>query len=213
MARNRSYATLTTSDLQETQSMDQLESPTKKGQIMFYRVASQRDPGAFWRWESRVIASLEVLMRVLWMYRSMSRYTRRVFFASSVAGLDSMLDRETKGLASHSIPVEQLLQKRWSTSQRIGQLEMRQFESELRTRESVGLLETSTVGELTLHEERRYITPEGSMDVLDRRRLEFELGPGGDHAVPYRFVLPTQLLPSLVWMKLLARIERGELQP
>jgi hypothetical protein len=230
---------------------------------MFYRVAIQKDPAALWRWESRVIASLEVLMRVLWMYRSMSQYERRVFFASSVAGLDSMLDRETKGLASHSIAVEQLLQGKSSTGQSISQLEMRRFESELRTRESVEMLETSTVEELSLHEkqnqgsgapsvtaahflhERLIHAPEATggedqqrvsitvatqssvngsstegngqlgkwMNALESRRLALELGPGGDHDVPSRFVLPASMPPVLAWMRLLARIERGELHP
>jgi hypothetical protein len=50
------------------------------------------------------------------------------------------------------------------------------------------------------------------MSALERRRLELELGPGGDHDVPYHFVLYHELLPVLAWIRLLARIERGELQ-
>jgi hypothetical protein len=119
---------------------------------MFYRVASQQGPSALWKWESRVIASVEVLLRILGMYRSMPRSHLRVFFSSSVEGLDLMVDRETKGLASDSIPVEHLLHGRWSTSQIISHLELRQFESELRTRNSVGMVETSTIGEPSLPE-------------------------------------------------------------
>ena len=48
--------------------------------------------------------------------------------------------------------------------------------------------------------------------ALESRRLELELGPGGDHDVPYRFVLPPSMPPVLAWMRLLARRERGELQ-
>ncbi len=47
---------------------------------------------------------------------------------------------------------------------------------------------------------------------LARRRLELECGPGGDHDVPYHFVLPPSLPPVLAWTRLLARIQRGELQ-
>jgi hypothetical protein len=180
---------------------------------MFYRLASQKDPSALWTWESRVIASLEVLFRILGMYRSMSRDHLCVFFASSVEGLDLLLDRETKGLASNSIPVEHLLQGRWSTNQCISQPELRQFESQLRTGNSVGMVETSTIGEQFLHEKRRSTTPEGSMDVLDRRRLEVELGTPGDHDTHYTFTLPISLPQILAWMKLLARVQDGALQP
>jgi hypothetical protein len=128
---------------------------------MFYRVALQKVPSGVWRWESPVIASVEVLFRILGMYRSIPRSLLRVFFASSVEGLDLMLDCETKGLASNSIPVDHLLPGRCSTSQSISQLEMRQFESELRTRQSLGMGATSIGGETSLYEKRRSPPSEG----------------------------------------------------
>ncbi len=103
---------------------------------MYYRLATQPAASACWEWESRVIASVEILFRVLWMYRSEPWDRLRVFFSSSVAGLDLMREREDQGLASTSIPLAHLLHERWSTPQSISQLEMRQFESALRTRES-----------------------------------------------------------------------------
>ncbi len=54
---------------------------------------------------------------------------------------------------------------------------------------------------------------EGSMHVLERRRLELELGPGGDHDVPYTFALPVSMPPVLAWMRLLAQVQRGEVEP
>jgi hypothetical protein len=180
---------------------------------MYYRVAMQKDPSALWKWESRVIASLEVLLRVLGMYRSMPRDHLRVFFSSSVEGLDLLLDREKQGLVSNSIPVEQLLQGRGSTSQSINQLEMRQFESEPRTCESVGMLATPTAGEQSLHEKKRSTPAVGSLDVLDRRRLEIELGTPGEHDTLYTFTFPTSLSQILAWMKLQAKVQDGALQP
>ena len=49
------------------------------------------------------------------------------------------------------------------------------------------------------------------MRTLESRRLELERGAGGDHDVPYRFVLPPSMPQVLVWMRLLASRERGEL--
>jgi hypothetical protein len=51
------------------------------------------------------------------------------------------------------------------------------------------------------------------MSPLEKRRLELELGPRGDHGVPYRFVLPPSMPQVLVWVKLLAKVACGELQP
>ena len=52
-----------------------------------------------------------------------------------------------------------------------------------------------------------------SMSVLERRREERESGPGGDHDQPYRFSLPLALPQVLAWMRLLARVQRGEVEP
>ena len=49
------------------------------------------------------------------------------------------------------------------------------------------------------------------MRNLESRRLELESGAGGDHDVPYCFVLPPSMPQVLVWMRLLASRERGEL--
>lgn len=48
---------------------------------------------------------------------------------------------------------------------------------------------------------------------MEQRREELERGAGGDYDIPYRFALPTSILQVLAWMKLLARVRDGELQP
>ncbi len=48
---------------------------------------------------------------------------------------------------------------------------------------------------------------------LDKKRLELELGPGGDHDESYNFALPASMPQVFAWMRLLARVQRGELQP
>ena len=51
------------------------------------------------------------------------------------------------------------------------------------------------------------------MSSLERRRLELERGPGGDHDLPYRFSLPRSLPQVLAWMTLLAKVQRSKGQP
>ena len=44
------------------------------------------------------------------------------------------------------------------------------------------------------------------------RRLEIELGEGGDHDCPYTWSLPPEIPHVLAWTKLLARRARGEVE-
>jgi hypothetical protein len=185
---------------------------TKRVKV-YYRLANRQAVSSCWQWESRVIASREILFRVLWLYRSVHKYRLRVFFSSSVAGLDLMLVRENEGLKSNSIPVEQLVHEWWTTNPSNSYIEIRQFESELRSRESIGILEPSTVEEQDGHGKMRKTLSEGSLDMLDRRRLEIELGVPGDHDILYTFSLPTSPAQTIAWLNLLNREHHEELQP
>ncbi len=51
------------------------------------------------------------------------------------------------------------------------------------------------------------------MSLLERRRGELERGTGGDHDSPYTLTLPASMPQVLAWMKLLARVQNGALQP
>jgi hypothetical protein len=51
------------------------------------------------------------------------------------------------------------------------------------------------------------------MSALESRRLELEHGPGGDHAVAYRFALPASMPQVLAWVRLIGRVHREEVQP
>ena len=70
---------------------------------MYFRVATRLDSALHWHWESRVIATLDMLLRVLRLYRTMPCNHICVFFSSSVEGLDLTLDQTNKGLASNSL--------------------------------------------------------------------------------------------------------------
>jgi hypothetical protein len=50
---------------------------------------------------------------------------------------------------------------------------------------------------------------ERTRSSLDRRRLEVELGEGGDHDVTYVFALPNSMPQVLAWMRLLTSVQRG----
>jgi hypothetical protein len=61
---------------------------------MYYRVATRLDSALHWHWESRVIATPDVLLRVLRLYRTMPCDHICVFFSSSVEqGFSQMMRR------------------------------------------------------------------------------------------------------------------------
>ncbi len=51
------------------------------------------------------------------------------------------------------------------------------------------------------------------MSWFEIRRLEVELGSGGDHDSPYTFSMPTSTPQVLSLAKLRTQVERGELDP
>lgn len=50
-----------------------------------------------------------------------------------------------------------------------------------------------------------------ALSINEVRRLEMELGPGGDHDLPYTWGLSLSSPQMLAWSRLLARRARGEL--
>jgi hypothetical protein len=78
-----------------------------------------------------------------------------------------------------------------------------QMETMLR-RENQGLLSTAvTVDQLW---DKHY------MSWIEVRRLEIELGEGGDHDQPYTWSLTPSSSHVLAWTKLLARVRQGDVQ-
>jgi hypothetical protein len=49
--------------------------------------------------------------------------------------------------------------------------------------------------------------------ALEQQRRVMEEGAGDDHDGPYAFALPLSVSQALAWVRLLARIQRGELLP
>jgi hypothetical protein len=54
---------------------------------------------------------------------------------------------------------------------------------------------------------------EKHMSLIEIKRLELEMHSGKDHDCPYVFALPANMPQVLAWMRLLARVHNGELEP
>jgi hypothetical protein len=167
---------------------------------MYYRVAIQVDSSPTWKWKSPALSSLNILFQWFQYYRAVPHDRLRIFSSSSQEDLNEQLVRENQGLGSPSVPAIQFLHERRITSHGV----MREASvSGTRANER-------TVSIATLTEPPPY---ESSSSPLDKRREELERGPGGDHDLPYSFALPFSMPQVLAWMRLLAKVQRGELQP
>ena len=175
---------------------------------MYYRVAIQVDSVPTWQWKSTVLSELATLFRFLRLFRGLPPDQLRVFSSPTREGLAEQLEQENKGCGSPSVTVVHFLQERlihfpqvrWGTPEREGGARQRMAAIAVATQPAV-------------NESSRQVNNlvGRGMSSLERRWLELELGPGGDHDVPYSLVLPVSMPQVLAWMRLLARRERGEL--
>jgi len=187
---------------------------------MYYRLAIQSgsdhlDRESPWQWKSTVLSSLESLLQVLQLHGALPHEHLRVFSSPSREGLEEQLAQENQGLGSTSVTAAHFLQGRWIDSIEVTRGTPARDEGADRrwqpslagaiaARSQPAVKENGTEGNGLLGT---------GMSALERRQLELERGPGGDHDVPYHFALPLSMPQVLAWMRLMVRVQRGELQP
>lgn len=178
---------------------------------MSYRIAIQAGDQAGWKWKSTPLTSLEALFQLLRLYRPIPQDLLRVFTASSREELDVMLAQENNGMPNNSHTAEQFLSQRGIRSQ-----SSKRESSNGRTQEP----QSRRVTTITLPPLVTPNTPavasfldQQGLSALEKRRMELEMGNGGDHNQPYTFALPVSVPQLLAWTRMLVRIQHGELLP
>ena len=159
------------------------------------------------------------------LYDRVPKNRLRVFFATSMDFMNAMLVRENSGLLSNSITVEQFLKSR----KRIDGQNIKQLESELDLQLNTGLVARSVITR-KLGDERSslqatsFVEPANLViseatgnnresNLVRLMQEESERNRGGDHDTPYTFALPVSMRQALAWARLLAMVQRGELEP
>ena len=205
--------------------------------MTYYRLAIQDRHTARWSWKTTPITSLKAVFELLKCYRALLPQDRiRVCTASSKEELNEQLSWENNGLASGSVTALQFLQERHLLVPERAQNALQQsaaaqeakpgtdvatwakdlWEQHVAMRKTqAAQQEAPTVTYFPLQEP---IATTGTAEslgksMLDQKRLDLELGPEGDHDVPYSFALPVSMPQVLIWMRLLARVQSGELVP
>jgi hypothetical protein len=173
---------------------------------MYYRVAIQKEPSAPWQWKSTALSSLDTLWQWFRLYSALPQDRLRVFTTTSREEMHEQLARENQGLRSTSVPAAQFLRQRAVRSPE-------QASCGTRTNERTANLRATNEQPLTEASREASLATKRWISQLEERREELERGAGGDHDVPYVFALPTCMSQMLAWMRLLAKIQIGELRP
>ncbi len=177
--------------------------------MTYYRMALRERQSSTWTWKSTVLTSLDALLRLLRIYSPIPQERIRVFTASSKDDMDEMLGRENIGLASGSVTGAQFLRARNMHVQAAARDASEQGTAGRATRQLIAIATDSPSRESSA---ATYLPGGGGISSLDKKRLEIELGPGGDHDTPYLFSLSISTPQLVAWTRLLARVQVGELQ-
>src|SRR5260370_41187887 len=180
---------------------------------------------SLWQWKSTVLSSPGTLFDFLKIYDSIAKNRLRVFFATSTECMNEMLVRENRGFVFNSVAVDQFLK----SGRRISIPDIKQLESELGLRTNKELIAKSVIsGQLGYERSPSHATssvepanpviPAAQWNNREKNLLgmlqeESEWGSVDDHYTPYTFALPQSMPQALAWTKLLAKVQRGELEP
>jgi len=165
---------------------------------MYYRVAIQGDPSLPWQWKSTVLSELSALFQWLRLYRALPHDCLQIISCSSREGMDEQLVRENQGLGSTSVTAAQFLEEQHvSICSRYA-------------RKEIAIM---SFAEPNMSGTSAYALDTRNIRVQESWREELEQGSGGDHDLPYTFALQATWPQMLAWIKLLAKVHTGELQP
>ena len=211
--------------------------------MKYYRLAVQDHQSAQWVWKTTPVTSLQAVLQLLRSYRMLPQDGVRVFTASSAAEPSEMLSRQNDHQESGSVTATQFLQERHisageqaqSTSeervspqtvqQATGNIALANWETPMAAQATQQGADAATwARELWEKHQAAQAAQRGhlatadapsslGMSFLEKKRLEIELGPGGDHDLPYRFTLPISQKEWLAWIHLQKQVQAGEFLP
>jgi hypothetical protein len=173
--------------------------------MIYYRLALKDRQTSKWIWKSTVLTSLEAVLHLLRIYSPISAERIRVFSSTCKEEMAEMLKLENDALITGSRTAEEFLRERCLLVQDAPAQEMVEKAVHLSTAIAI---DSST----REHPPASQTTHTSSMDLFDQRRLQIELGPGGDHDTPYCFSLPISTPQLLAWTRMLGKAQVGEIQ-
>ncbi|SRR5579884_962688 len=177
---------------------------------MYYRLARRSNTSPDWHWTSTVLSSLGTVLQLLRLYQALPHDRLLVCSAPSREHLNEMLRRANAGLESGAVTATQFLQERLIHPSLGAQQTSLWGRQEQRESTSVAV---ATHALWTKGGQAVMASDEIREPALEQQRRVMEEGAGDDHDGPYAFALPLSVSQALAWVRLLARIQRGELLP
>jgi hypothetical protein len=147
------------------------------------------------------------VFQMLRLYSALPQEHLRVFSSHSWEGLEEQLKQENCGEGTSSVTAAHFLQERLIHQSGVKPA------GEARRHEGTTSIAVSHGTRLDESGRATHVPCERSVGSLEWRRLEQELGAGGDHDVPYHFTFPLSMPQVLAWLRLLGRLQRGEIEP
>lgn len=174
---------------------------------MYYRIAIKADSSSQWQWKSTVLSSPDAVFHWLRLYRALPYDRLRVFLSASREVVNEQPVREGLELESDSLAALQFLREHSLEAPGAALAgERRKYEPIAPIAVSIGSVSNESGW-------GAFVLDQSGASFLEKRRVELEHGPGGDHDRPYQFRLPSYLPQALAWTKLLVRAQQGELEP
>jgi len=175
--------------------------------VIYYRVAFQAEQSPTWTWKSTVLTELAAVFGFLRLYRAAPPDRLRVFSSTAKEDLNEQLLRTNRGEASQSATAAQFLQERKIS---LGEVTGETREQRAAERPAMVSVAGSRGQWVQQSSTRERFSGENRGSAVEWRRTELERGPGGDHDTAYTFVSATSLPQALAWIRLLGKVQRGE---
>jgi hypothetical protein len=181
--------------------------------MIYYRIAWKNHQSTVWRWKSTKLTSLQTVFHFLRLHSAIPQDHLRVFSSSSCEGLKELLEEENQGRQQISVTAEHFLRERGMHAGKMTGRASEQGGSGIRENQEKTVITATLPPFLNQNSAQEASVEEKRISVLDQRRLEREMGAGGDHDLPYTFALPLSLPQTLAWIRLMAKVQRAELEP
>ena len=153
--------------------------------MIYYRLALLKPRTMLWDWKTAILTSSLAVFHWLKIYSIFPQDQIRVFSSQDVSELEEMLRSENCGVPSGSVTAEQFLRERLIIKN-----------------EQLPVSFSIPPSDDSIHSVLFPQRKKEAKAILDKKRLELEWGPGGDHDIPYYYALPTSRPLMQAWLRL-----------
>jgi len=174
--------------------------------MIYYRVAWKSGQTSTWQWKSTKLTSRDAVFRFLQAHSALGLERLCIFSSSSITELHEQLAQQNMGLNTSSVAAEEFLRQ-------LGPVTIGTAADEKSTHKLPENRSAIVPTDLSAHASSVRPFSDYNVNEMHNRRIAIEQGTGGDHDTPYIFTLPCSTPQILAWLRLMGKVQRGELEP